>query len=123
MHTVRDVGAVSGAIARLAAGAMLGVRGPFGTAWPTEAAEGSDVVFVAGGLGLAPLRPAIYQVLAQRERYGRVVLLYGTRSPPDILYRDASWSAGGVVSMSRSSVTVDRADADLARRCRRGARS
>ena len=61
---------------------MLGVRGPFGTAWPTDAAAGSDVVFVAGGLGLAPLRPAIYQVLAQRGRYGRVVLLYGTRSPP-----------------------------------------
>ena len=63
------------------------MRGPYGTAWPTEAAEGSDVVFVAGGLGLAPLRPAIYHVLSHRARYGRVVLLYGTRSPPDILYR------------------------------------
>lgn len=87
VHTVRKVGATSGAVAKLAAGAMLGLRGPFGTAWPTEAAAGSDVVFVAGGLGLAPLRPAICQVLAQRARYGRVVLLYGTRSPPDILYR------------------------------------
>ena len=87
VHTVRDVGAVSGAIAKLGAGAMLGVRGPYGTPWPTTEAEGSDVVFVAGGLGLAPLRPAIYRVLANRERYGRVVLLYGTRSPADILYR------------------------------------
>lgn len=87
IHTVRNVGAVSGAIARLTPGAMLGLRGPYGTPWPTTAAEGSDVLFVAGGLGLAPLRPAIYQVLANRARYGRVALLYGTRSPSDILFR------------------------------------
>ncbi len=87
VHTVRSVGAVSGAVAALEAGATLGVRGPFGSAWPIELAEGSDVVFAAGGLGLAPLRPAIYQVLARRERYGRVVLLYGTRTPTDILFR------------------------------------
>lgn len=87
IHTIRDVGAVSGAITRVAAGATLGVRGPYGTAWPTREAEGGDVVFVAGGLGLAPLRPAIYDVLARRERYGRVALLYGTRSPLDLLYR------------------------------------
>jgi NAD(P)H-flavin reductase len=87
MHTVRNVGAVSGAITRLAAGDTVGVRGPFGSGWPGEAVESNDVMMVAGGLGLAPLRPAIYQVLAHRERYGRVVLLYGTRSPGDILYR------------------------------------
>jgi NAD(P)H-flavin reductase len=86
-HTVRDVGAVSGAIASLRAGATLGLRGPYGAAWPVDEAEGSDVVFVAGGLGLAPLRPAIYHVLNRRDRYGRVVVLYGTRSPPDILFR------------------------------------
>ncbi len=110
VHTVRNVGAASGAIAGLAAGAMLGLRGPFGTAWPTEAAEGSDVVFVAGGLGLAPLRPAIYRVLAQRARYGRVVLLYGTRNPPDILYRHEleRWRRRLDVDIM---VTVDHADA------------
>jgi NAD(P)H-flavin reductase len=87
VHTVRNVGAVSGALAGLEAGAVLGLRGPFGTAWPSEEAVGADVVIIAGGLGLAPLRPAIYEVLAQRERYGRVVLLYGSRSPREILYR------------------------------------
>lgn len=86
-HTVHAVGAVSTAMAKLERGAVIGVRGPFGVAWPVEEAEGSDVVFVAGGLGLSPLRPAIFQVLAHRERYGRVVLLYGARSPSGILYR------------------------------------
>jgi NAD(P)H-flavin reductase len=87
VHTVRSVGAASAAIARLKHGDMLGVRGPFGTAWPVEIAVGSDVVIVTGGLGLAPLRPAIYRLLAERARYGRIVLLYGARSPADILYR------------------------------------
>ena len=87
VHTVRDVGAVSGAIGALHWGAMVGVRGPFGTAWPSAAAEGCDVAIIAGGLGLAPLRPAIYHVLAHRERYGRVAVLYGARAPADILYR------------------------------------
>jgi len=109
VHTVRNVGAVSGAIAGLEAGAVLGLRGPFGTAWPSEEAEGSDVVIVAGGLGLAPLRPAIYEVLARRERYGRVVLLYGTRSPRDILYEAeiGRWRRRLDVDIE---VTVDRAD-------------
>jgi NAD(P)H-flavin reductase len=111
VHTVRDVGVVSGAIAKLDAGATLGVRGPYGTPWPVEAAEGNDVVFVAGGLGLAPLRPAIYHVLARRERYGRVVVLYGTRSPSDILFRNEveRWRRRLDVEVL---VTVDRADAD-----------
>jgi NAD(P)H-flavin reductase len=87
VHTVRDVGAVSGAIAKLEVGATIGVRGPFGTNWPVAAAEGSDVVIVAGGLGLAPLRPAIYDILANRGRYGRVVILLGSRNPNDMLYR------------------------------------
>lgn len=109
VHTVRDVGAVSGAIAKLSAGAVLGLRGPYGTPWPVEAADGGDVVFVAGGLGLAPLRPAIYHVLARRERYGRVALLYGTRSPADILFRQEieRWRRRLDFEVL---VTVDRAD-------------
>jgi NAD(P)H-flavin reductase len=87
VHTVRAVGAVSTAITRLRRGMAIGVRGPYGSSWPVAAAEGSDMVFVAGGLGLAPLRPAICGVLAHRERYGRVVVLYGARSPADILFR------------------------------------
>jgi len=86
VHTIRDVGKVSRALTRLRPGARLGVRGPFGSTWPVEAAFGRDVVVVAGGLGLAPLRPAIYQLLAERERFGRIALLYGTRSPAEILY-------------------------------------
>lgn len=108
VHTVRDVGKVSGAIAKLAPGAMVGVRGPFGTAWPN--AEGNDVVIVAGGLGLAPLRPAIYRVLAHRERYGQVAILYGTRTPAELLFATelARWRQRLDVQVM---VTVDHADA------------
>ena len=87
-HTMRAVGAVTRAICARRPGDVLGVRGPFGSAWPVEAAAGRDVVIVAGGIGLAPLRPAIYHALADRERYGRVVLLYGARTPDDLLYRE-----------------------------------
>jgi len=87
IHTVRAVGAASAAVAGVKRGAVLGVRGPFGTSWPVAAAVGSDVVIVAGGLGLAPVRPAIYRILADRGRYGRVALLYGARSPLEILFR------------------------------------
>jgi len=86
VHTTRAVGAVTRAITALRPGDAIGVRGPFGTAWPVQAAEGADVVVVAGGIGLAPLRPAVLHVLRHRERYGRVVLLYGARTPEDLLY-------------------------------------
>jgi NAD(P)H-flavin reductase len=110
VHTVRSVGAVSKAITKLKSGATIGLRGPYGTGWPVAAALGSDVVFVAGGLGLAPLRPAIYQVLADRRRYGRVVVLVGSRHPKDILYRRelALWQRRQDLQVE---VTVDHADA------------
>jgi NAD(P)H-flavin reductase len=85
-HTVRAVGQVSAALARLQPGDVIGLRGPFGKGWPLAVAAGRDVIVVAGGLGLAPLRPAIYRILAQRERYGQIGVLYGTRSPDDILF-------------------------------------
>lgn len=85
-HTVRAVGAVSAALVRLRPGDAVGLRGPFGSGWPMAMASGRDVIVVAGGLGLAPLRPAIYRILAERERYGKVSILYGTRSPDSILY-------------------------------------
>jgi NAD(P)H-flavin reductase len=87
IHTIRAVGPVSIALAHLGPDDILGLRGPFGTAWPMAEAAGRDVVIVAGGLGLAPLRPALYRLLAERERYGQIVLLYGTRSPSDILFQ------------------------------------
>jgi NAD(P)H-flavin reductase len=85
-HTIRVAGNVTRAIARLKPGDKLGVRGPFGTAWPVEAFRGQDVVVAAGGLGLAPLRPAIYHFVRHRADYGRVTLLYGTRTPTDLLF-------------------------------------
>ena len=87
VHTTRAVGTVTKAMSLLKRGDVLGVRGPFGSPWPIEESSGKDVVIVAGGIGLAPLRPAVYQLLSQREKYGKVVLLYGTRSPNDILFK------------------------------------
>jgi len=109
VHTVRNVGAVSGSIEKASPGSILGLRGPFGTAWPVKAAEGSDVIIVAGGLGLAPLRPAIYTIFANRVRYGRVVILLGCRNPKDILYRHEleQWRQRLDVDIE---VTVDHAD-------------
>lgn len=87
VHTVRAVGTVTRALRGLKRGDAVGVRGPFGKPWPLEAAEGKDVVIMAGGVGIAPLRPAIYSILASRGRFGRVVLLYGARTPEDILFK------------------------------------
>jgi len=87
VHTLRAVGSVTRGLCALKKGDVVGVRGPFGNDWPLDAAAGHDVVLVAGGIGLAPLRPAIYRLLAERKRYGRVVLLSGSRSPRDILFR------------------------------------
>jgi NAD(P)H-flavin reductase len=87
VHTLRSVGAATRALARARSGDLLGLRGPFGKGWPLAEAAGRDLVVLAGGIGLAPLRPAVYQLLARRERYGRIVVLYGARSPRDLLYR------------------------------------
>lgn len=86
VHTVRAVGTVTRALERLKRGELVGVRGPFGTSWPVEEAQNQDLVIVAGGIGLAPLRPAMIQALAEREKYGKIVLLYGARTPDDLLY-------------------------------------
>jgi NAD(P)H-flavin reductase len=87
VHTIRAVGPVSEALAGLPRGAMLGVRGPYGEGWPLDQAAGHDVIVVAGGLGLAPLRPVLYPLFAERQRYGRIVLLCGARSPDDIPFQ------------------------------------
>jgi NAD(P)H-flavin reductase len=78
---------VTRALARLSRGDAIGVRGPFGRGWPVEEARGKDVLIIAGGLGLAPLRPAILEVLAHRHDYDRVIVLYGARSPQELLFR------------------------------------
>lgn len=86
LHTIRDVGGVTHTLTGLRRGDAVGVRGPYGTGWDVASGRGGDVVLVAGGIGLAPLRPALLEVLAHRGQYRRVVLLYGTRTPEDVLY-------------------------------------
>jgi NAD(P)H-flavin reductase len=108
VHTTREVGTVTRAMRKLKPSHSLGVRGPFGAGWPIAEARGADVVIVAGGIGLAPLRPALYRLLAARKDYGRVVLLYGTRTPADILFRSElrQWHSRFDLEVH---VTVDRA--------------
>ncbi len=108
IHTVRAVGALTEAICASRPGAVLGVRGPFGNSWPCGSETGCDVVVVAGGIGLAPLRPAIYHLLAHRDDFGEVAILYGSRTPGDLLYpRELErWRGRFDVEVD---VTVDRA--------------
>jgi len=108
LHTTRAVGTVTKAMKKMKAGDMIGVRGPFGAGWPIESAKGRDVVIVAGGIGLAPLRSSMYQLLARREEFGKIVLLYGTRTPDDILFRKEleKWRARLDLEVY---ITVDRA--------------
>ena len=109
LHTVRAVGATSRALTSMRKGAELGLRGPYGTPWPLAAVKGRDVILMAGGLGLAPLRPALYALLADRKAYGRVALLFGTRSPDTILFQREleRWAAGKCIDVH---VTVDHAE-------------
>jgi NAD(P)H-flavin reductase len=110
VHTVRGVGAVTRLVQRLESGDAVGIRGPFGNGWPLEAVRGRDLVVVAGGIGLAPLRPVIYEALRRREEFRRVSILYGARTPGDVLFADelAGWRKRFDVELE---VTVDRADA------------
>lgn len=111
VHTIKDVGPVTRALCALEEGATLALRGPYGRGWPgLDALNGKDVVIVAGGIGLAPLRPTILALLAERERFGRVVLCIGARSPGDLLFPTSytGWQAAG----AEVDVTVDHAGLD-----------
>jgi NAD(P)H-flavin reductase len=106
--TVRSVGAVTQAVCATEPGGVLGLRGPYGNAWPVESAAGGDVLVVAGGIGLAPLRPVLLHALERRVEYGAVTLLYGARTPRDLLYTAEvdGWKGAADVDL-----TVDAADA------------
>jgi NAD(P)H-flavin reductase len=108
VHTMREVGSVTSALRTLRAGDTVGVRGPYGTAWPVTEATGQDLVLLAGGIGLAPLRPVLYSILFRRRQYGQVVLLFGTRSPGDILFKKElqKWRSRFDLDIH---ITVDRA--------------
>lgn len=105
-HTVRAVGAVSSALRDARTGTFIGLRGPFGTGWDYEAAAGRDLVIVAGGVGLAPLRPVLAVVLARRREYGRVTLIAGARTREDFLFGPElrTWAVSGSIDVH---LTVD----------------
>jgi len=106
---VRRVGDVTAALHRLRPGQVVGVRGPFGHGFPIERFRGKDLLFAPGGLGLAPLRSLINQVLDGRGQYGRVVILYGAKHPSELLFKAEleKWAAHDDVELR---VTVDRPD-------------
>lgn len=111
VHTVRDVGAVSHALRHAKRGTTIGVRGPFGAGWDLDAAAGTDLVLVAGGIGLAPLRPALLHALRYRRRYRRITLIVGAKTPSELLYTPelAAIAANTGIDVV---VTVDRPDQD-----------
>jgi NAD(P)H-flavin reductase len=111
VHTVRSLGLATQTLAQSTKGAILAVRGPYGRGWPLSSAQGHDLVVVAGGLGLAPLRPLLYAVLADRAKYGRLEVVYGARTPQDLVYyRELqAWRAR---PDARFQVTVDAAGRD-----------
>lgn len=107
-HTIREAGNVTRALAKLPANSSIGLRGPFGSHWPVEDCVGRDVVLVAGGIGLAPLRPVVCHLLTHRDAFKNVTLIIGSREPSGLLYSEEyeDWRAGGI----DVQVTVDRAD-------------
>lgn len=111
VHTVRAVGAVTEAICAAPEGSVLGIRGPLGNSWPVEAAAGGDAIVVAGGIGMAPLRPVVEHLAGRRGDFGRVALLYGARTPRDLLYQPdlEHWRSRCDIAVD---VTVDAAEAD-----------
>jgi len=108
-HTIRAAGNVTQAIAKLGQGGSIGLRGPFGTGWPIEECKGKDVILVAGGIGMAPLRPVVYSMLADRSSFGDINLLMGARTPDGLLYPE-EWSAWK--SQIDVQQTVDRVEDD-----------
>jgi NAD(P)H-flavin reductase len=106
VHTIRAVGGVTRPLSTVEPGEYLGVRGPYGVGWPMAKAEGGDLLIVTGGVGLAPLRPVIYHLLANRERYGKVTLLYGARTAADLLFTDELARWGETIDVA---LTVDTA--------------
>lgn len=105
-YTIRSVGQVTYQLVTRQPGDFIGVRGPFGSCWPLKEARGKSVLIVAGGIGLAPLRPAIYSILRHRGDYNRLVILYGSRSPRDLLYKK-EFAAWGLLPDTQALSTVD----------------
>jgi NAD(P)H-flavin reductase len=111
IQTIRKVGKVTEALDQLKNGDTIGLRGPFGSAWPISAMKKRDIVVMAGGIGLAPLRPALYALFDQRDNFGEIALLYGARSPKDLIFSNEfkTWQEKFGIQVK---VTVDTADSD-----------
>jgi NAD(P)H-flavin reductase len=107
-HTIRMTGNLTNAISRLKLGDTVGIRGPYGSAWPIIESKGKDIYMAAGGIGLPPMRPIIYHIIKNRTDYGKVVLLYGARTPQDLQFTNEYdiWRTADIEVM----ITVDRAD-------------
>ena len=107
VHTIRDVGAVTAALTTAQIGEQIGIRGPFGRGWGIDFAEGHDVAVVAGGLGLPPLKPLVLGLLAEPERFGKVSVLVGARTPDGLLYPDDldAWSKSATVETTVDAAT------------------
>ena len=107
--SIKNVGLVSNAIHRLPVGAEIGLRGPFGNGFPYEKAFGKNVLFIAGGIGLAPLRSLINFALDNRDRFENITILYGSRTPSDLVFRGEldQWTKCPEV---KTLITVDRGD-------------
>jgi sulfhydrogenase subunit gamma (sulfur reductase) len=104
---VNKVGKVTNALHRLSVGAEIGFRGPYGNSFPLEFMKGKNLVFVGGGIGLAPLRSLIWNVIDNRNLYGKVDIIYGSRSPADLSFKYdlESWAKDSTVNMV---TTIDR---------------
>jgi NAD(P)H-flavin reductase len=107
LHTIRKAGKITQYMTSQKRGDIIGVRGPYGNGWPCRDSLGKDIVIIAGGIGLAPLRPAIYHLLDNRGRYGRIVILYGARTPIDLLYKNELMKWRGRFDVE-VDITVDR---------------
>ncbi len=107
--TVRNAGRLTDKMHRLTVGSQIGVRGPFGNGFDVNQFKGKDILFVCGGIGLAPTKSLIDFVLANRNDYGRVVILYGTKSPSEILFPNEikKWEEDKSVEFE---ISVDRPD-------------
>jgi len=111
-HTIRFVGNVTELIRRLKPGDTVQVRGPYGSGWPIELMDGRDVIVVAGGIGMAPLRPVVHELVERKKTEGRFYILYGARTPDDLLYKDEIRKWKGKCGV-RVLIAVDEAEGDM----------
>jgi len=117
--TIRNVGNVTNSIFALKKGDNLGMRGPYGTGWPLKKAEGKDIIIVAGGMGIAPLRGVINHIMNNRKDYGHFEIIYGAKTPEDMIfkYEIDKWKK---IKNSNLHLTADEVPGDSPFQCKSG---